>query len=203
MFGNSGGVTFASLISGLKRALGLAADSSSITIPHVINTTLSSSSSTTSTVDVLSRADRAGLWLDLVDMFKPLVMGLLLCRVWHRRSLLHRAWMIWIAGLVYEFAAGILQSLLQRHRSAFMLRDGSLVTSLAESASGRGRPFAIGCHLLRYPFFNTIVEPELRQRLLSEQSWLSRIPLVSGFVQGWIAYMLEVQKRCVLYTSGA
>ncbi len=167
--------------------------------PHII----SDSSSSLPQKLTLSRPDRIGLWLDLIDLIRPLVVSVALVSgsIWHKRKSLHKAWTIWLLGLAYEIIAYFIHNYyLKKRRTAFLREStGQLIQQLHD----RTREQLLGFHFLRYPFFNLIAEPELRKRLLSPGAWVGKIPLLGGLIQGLVEYQIQIQKRCVVYSSGS
>lgn len=192
-----------------------ASDASTIRVPHIIHhhQQQSSASSTNDKFPQqqqqhrqklnLTRPDKIGLWIDLIDLVRPVVTSVALAAgsIWHRRRALHKAWAIWLIGLAYELIAWVLHNYyLKRYRGAFLREStGALVQQLHD----RSREQLIGVHLLKYPFFNLIAEPELRTRVLAPTCWVAKIPLIGGIIQGLVEYQVQLQKQCVLYSSGS
>ena len=182
--------------------------SDAIRVPHIIPASSSSSNNNQNqnhspVLMNLTRADRVGLWIDLIDLLRPVVMSVALAAgsIWHRRRALHKAWMIWLLGFVYEIIAWLIQNYyLKKYRGAFLREStGALVQRLHD----RTREQLIGFSLLRYPFFNLVAEPEIRRRVLSPGAWIGKIPLFGGIIQGLVEYQIQIQKQCGLFASGS
>ena len=144
----------------------------------------------------LSGATLAGLLVDAVDIVRPLLYSVALATMWHQKRSLHRAWMLWFVGLAWEIAAFMLSRMLIR-RPPFVRENGTMVLRLSD----RGREQCWGLHLLRYPFFNLIVAPEIQQRIID--GWIGRVPLLGTLFQCYARYVMEIQKFSIEFSSGS